>query len=222
MCFTHDSVGLGEDGPTHQPVEQVVSLRTIPNIIVIRPADANETVEAWRIAMMQPKTPVLLILCRQKLPVIDQNKYGSARGVEKGAYILSESDKAPELILIGTGSEVPLVMKAQEALKKEGIQARVVSMPSWELFEQQDQAYQHEVLPPSIRKRLAVEAGSPIGWHKYVTDEGSTVSMNRFGLSGPGEEVMEYFGFSVDNVVKQAKAVLKGQTPGLEKKEVLS
>lgn len=222
FVFTHDSIGLGEDGPTHQPVEQVVSLRTVPNIIVLRPADANETVEAWRIAMTQPKTPVVLILCRQKLPVIDQQKYGSARGVEKGAYILSESEKTPELILIGTGSEVSLVMKAQETLKKEGIEARVVSMPSWELFEQQDQAYQHEVLPPSIRKRLAVEAGSPIGWHKYVTDEGSTISMNRFGLSGPGEEVMEYFGFSVDNVVKQAKAVLKGETPGMEKKEVLS
>ncbi len=223
LVFTHDSVGLGEDGPTHQPVEQIVSLRTIPNIIVIRPADANETVEAWRIAMTQSKTPVLLILCRQKLPVIDQSTYGSAReGVEKGAYILSESDGVPELILIGTGSEVPLVMKAQEELKKQGIQARVVSMPSWELFEKQDQAYQHTVLPPSIRKRLAVEAGSPMGWHKYVTDEGSTVSMNRFGLSGPGEEVMAYFGFSVDNVVKQAQAVLKGQPPGLEKKEMLS
>ena len=222
FVFTHDSIGLGEDGPTHQPVEQVVSLRTIPNIIVIRPADANETVEAWRIAMTQPKSPVLLILCRQKLPVIDQKKYGSARGVEKGAYILSDSDETPELILIGTGSEVSLVMKAQEKLKNQGIQARVVSMPSWELFEKQDQAYQHSVLPPSIRKRLAVEAGSPIGWHKYVTDEGSTISMNRFGLSGPGEEVLEYFGFSVDNVVEQAKAVLTGHPPGLERKEVLS
>lgn len=222
FVFTHDSIGLGEDGPTHQPIEQVVSLRTIPNIIVIRPADANETVEAWRVAMMQPKTPVVLILSRQKLPVLDQSKYGSARGVEKGAYILSEADGDPDLILIGTGSEVSLVMKAQAELKKEGVRARVVSMPSWELFEQQDKAYQHKVLPPAIRKRLAVEAGSPIGWHKYVTDEGSTISMNRFGLSGPGEAVMEYFGFSVDNVVKQAKAVLKAKAPGIEKKEVLS
>ena len=223
FVFTHDSIGLGEDGPTHQPVEQVVSLRTIPNIIVLRPADANETVESWRVAMMQPKTPVVLILSRQKLPVLDQEKYGSARGgVEKGAYILSEADGTPELILIATGSEVSLVMKAQEELKKQGIRARVVSMPSWELFEQQDQQYQHEVLPPSIRKRLAVEAGSPIGWHKYVTDEGSTISMNRFGLSGPGEEVMAYFGFTVDNVVKQAKAVLTAKAPGIEKKEVLS
>jgi transketolase len=224
FVFTHDSIGLGEDGPTHQPVEQVVSLRTIPNIIVIRPADANETVEAWRVAMTQPKTPVLLILSRQKLPILDQKKYGSARqGVERGAYILSEAEGGkPELILIGTGSEVSLVMKAQEELQKQGIPTRVVSMPSWELFEKQDQAYHHEVLPPTVKKRLAVEAGSPIGWHKYVTDEGTTISMNRFGLSAPGEEVMAYFGFTVDNVVKVAHTILQGQPSGIEKKEVLS
>lgn len=222
FVFTHDSIGLGEDGPTHQPVEQFVSLRTIPNIVVIRPADANETVEAWRVAMQQPKSPVVLILSRQKLPVIDQSKYGSARGLEKGAYILSEAEGTPQLILIATGSEVSLVMNAQAELKKQGIEARVVSMPSWELFEQQDQAYHHEVLPPSIRKRVAVEMGSPIGWHKYVTDEGTTVSMNRFGLSGPGEEVMAYFGFTTENVVNVAKAVLEGQPEGIEKKEVLS
>ncbi|QJW91528.1 transketolase [Spirosoma taeanense] len=222
FVFTHDSIGLGEDGPTHQPVEQVVSLRTIPNIVVIRPADANETVEAWRVAMTQPKTPVVLILSRQKLPVLDQTKYGSARGVERGAYILSEAEGTPQLILIGTGSEVSLVLNAQEELKKQGIQARVVSMPSWELFEKQDQAYHHEVLPPTIRKRLAVEAGSPIGWYKYVTDEGTTVSMNRFGLSGPADEVMAYFGFTVENVVSTAKAVLEGRPEGIEKKEVLS
>ena len=222
FVFTHDSIGLGEDGPTHQPVEQFVSLRTIPNVIVLRPADANETIEAWRVAMMQPKTPVILILCRQKLPVLDQSKYGSARGLEKGAYILSECEGVPQLILIATGSEVSLVMDAQAELKKQGIAARVVSMPSWELFEQQDKSYQHQVLPPAVRKRLAVEAGSPIGWHKYVTDEGTTISMNRFGLSGPGEEVMAYFGFTVDNVVKKAKSVLKGNPEGIEEKEVLS
>ncbi|SOD83268.1 transketolase [Spirosoma fluviale] len=223
FVFTHDSIGLGEDGPTHQPVEQVVSLRTIPNIIVLRPADANETVEAWRVALQQPKTPVVLILSRQKLPVLDQEKYGSARGLEKGAYILSEAEGGiPDLILIATGSEVSLVLEAQTELKKQGIRARVVSMPSWELFEKQDQAYHHEVLPPSVRKRLAVEMGSPIGWHKYVTDEGTTVSMNRFGLSGPAEEVMAYFGFTVDNVVKTAKTVLEGNPEGIEKKELLS
>lgn len=223
FVFTHDSIGLGEDGPTHQPVEQYVSLRTIPNIVVLRPADANETVESWRVAMTQPKTPVVLILGRQKLPVLDQSKYGSARGgVEKGAYILSEAEGTPQLILIATGSEVSLVLKAQEELKKQGIQARVVSMPSWELFELQDQAYHHEVLPPTIRKRVAVESGSPIGWHKYVTDEGTVIGMNRFGLSGPGEEVMAYFGFTVENVVEKARNVLQGQPEGIEKKEVLS
>lgn len=222
FVFTHDSIGLGEDGPTHQPVEQVVALRTIPNIVVIRPADANETVEAWRVAMQHPKSPVVLILSRQKLPVIDQTKYGSARGLEKGAYILSEAEGTPQLILIATGSEVSLVLSAQAELKKQGIEARVVSMPSWELFEKQDQAYHHEVLPPSIRKRVAVEMGSPIGWHKYVTDEGTTVSMNRFGLSGPGEEVMAYFGFTTENVVDVAKAVLDGNAQGIEKKEILS
>ncbi|MEZ0612256.1 transketolase [Fibrella sp. WM1] len=222
FVFTHDSISVGGDGPTHEPVEQLISLRAIPNIIVLRPADANETVEAWRLAMQTPKTPVLLILCRQELPILDQTKYSPARGLEKGAYILSEADGEPELILIGTGSEVSLVLKAQAELKKQGIAARVVSMPSWELFEQQDQAYHHEVLPPSIRRRLAVEAGSPLGWHKYVTDEGTTISMNRFGLSGPADEVLAYFGFTVENVVEQAKKVMAGQPGGIEKKEVLS
>lgn len=221
FVFTHDSIGLGEDGPTHQPVEQYVSLRTIPNIVVLRPGDANETVEAWRIAMTQPKSPVVLILGRQKLPVLDQTKYGSAReGVQKGAYILSEPDEAPQLILIATGSEVSLVMKAQEELKKQGIPARVVSMPSWELFEQQDEAYQHKVLPPTLRKRLAVESGSPIGWHKYTTDEGTVLGMNRFGLSGPGEEVMAYFGFTLENVVAKAKSVLENRPDGIESKQI--
>ncbi len=223
FVFTHDSVGLGEDGPTHQPVEQVVSLRTIPNIIVLRPADANETAWSWRVAMTKTKSPVVLILSRQKLPVLDQTKFGSAQGVERGAYILSEAEGGdPQLILIATGSEVSLVLKAQDELNKQSIRARVVSMPSWELFEQQDQAYQHNVLPPALKKRLAVEAGSPIGWHKYVTDEGTTISMNSFGLSGEGEAVMAYFGFTVENVVEKAKGVLAGQPEGIQKKEVLS
>ncbi|MBO0951237.1 transketolase [Fibrella forsythiae] len=222
FVFTHDSISLGGDGPTHQPVEQLISLRAIPNIIVLRPADANETVEAWRVAMQTPKTPVLLILCRQELPILDQEKYAPARGLEKGAYILSEAYETPQLILIGTGSEVALVLKTQDELKKQGIPARVVSMPSWELFEKQEQSYQHEVLPPSIRKRLAVEAGSPLGWHKYVTDEGTTISMNRYGLSGSADDVLAYFGFTVENVVDSAKKVLAGQPEGIEKKEILS
>ncbi|UOR06466.1 transketolase [Hymenobacter aerilatus] len=223
FVFTHDSIGLGEDGPTHQPVEQIIGLRTVPNLIVLRPADANETVESWRIALTQAETPVALILSRQKLPVLDQETMGSAReGVAKGAYILKDADNGqPELILIGTGSEVSLALEAQEKLTQEGVAVRVVSMPSWELFELEKPEYQHQVLPPTVRKRIAIEAGSPIGWHKYVTDEGTTISMNRFGESGPGEEVMAEFGFSVDNVVKQARELLKGNDVGIEKKEVL-
>ena len=224
FVFTHDSIGLGEDGPTHQPVEQTAALRTIPNIIVLRPADANETIESWRVAMTKPASPVVLILSRQKLPTLDQKKYGSAReGVAKGAYILSEAEGGkPQLILVATGSEVALAMKAQQELQKQGIAARVVSMPSWELFEQQDKAYQQQVLPPSVRKRVTIEAGSPIGWHKYAGDEGTVISMNRFGESGPGEEVMAYFGFTVDNVVEKAKALLEDKPAETEPKEVLS
>ncbi|MBC6609922.1 transketolase [Hymenobacter sp. BT507] len=223
FVFTHDSIGLGEDGPTHQPVEQVIGLRTVPNLIVLRPADANETVESWRIALTQAETPVALILSRQKLPVLDQSTMGSAReGVAKGAYILKDADNGkPELILIGTGSEVSLALEAQEKLAQEGVAVRVVSMPSWELFELEETDYQHKVLPPNVRKRIAIEAGSPIGWHKYVTDEGTTISMNRFGESGPGEEVMAEFGFSVENVVNQARELLKDNDVGIEKKEVL-
>jgi transketolase len=221
--FTHDSIGLGEDGPTHQPVEQVTALRTIPNIIVLRPGDANETVEAWRVALTKPKSPVVLILSRQKLPIFDQTTMGSAReGVAKGAYILKEADGEPQLILIATGSEVSLALKAQEQLAGEGVAARVVSMPSWELFELQDKAYQETVLPPTVRKRVTIEAGTPIGWHKYATDEGTVISMNRFGESGPGEVLMERFGFSVKNVVEKAHTLLQDAPAETEKKEVLS
>lgn len=224
FVFTHDSIGLGEDGPTHQPVEQVAALRTIPNIVVLRPADANETVESWRIAMTTPKSPVVLILSRQKLPILDQQKLGSAReGVAKGGYILSEAEGGqPELILIATGSEISLAMKAQTELQAQGTATRVVSLPSWELFEKQDKAYQQQVLPPAVRKRVSIEAGSPIGWHKYVTDEGTSISMNRFGESGPGEDVMALFGFTVANVVKQAQWVLAGQPAETEPKQVVS
>ena len=224
FVFTHDSIGLGEDGPTHQPVEQVAALRTIPNIIVLRPADANETVEAWRIALTTPKSPVVLILSRQKLPVLDQSRFGPAReGVAKGAYILSEAEGgAPALILLGTGSEVALALEAQQQLQAEGVPTRVVSMPSWELFERQPKAYQQQVLPPAVRKRVSIEAGSPMGWHKYVTDEGTVIGLNRFGESGPGEEVLALFGFSVENVVRQARWVLAGQPADDEPKQLVS
>jgi transketolase len=208
LVYTHDSIGLGEDGTTHQPVEQLISLRSIPNITVIRPADANETAQAWRIAITHKDGPVVLVFTRQGLPIIDQDKYAKATGLEKGAYILSDSEKGPDVILIATGSEVTLILQAQEKLKAEGINARVVSMPSWELFEKQPESYKELVFPKAIKKRLAVEAGSPLGWHKYVTDEGDIIAMHGFGESAPAEELFKEFGFTVDNVVNKAKALL--------------
>lgn len=205
--FTHDSIGLGEDGPTHQPIEQVTSLRATPNLTVIRPADANETAEAWKLAMQKMKGPVALILTRQKLPVLDQSRYAPAGNLRKGAYVLSEADGQPEAILIATGSEVQLALAAQEVLAGEGRSVRVVSMPSWELFEEQDEAYRNEVLPPAVTKRLAIEAGVTFGWYKWVGCSGGVIGIDRFGLSGPGEEVMNYFGFTVENVVARAKAL---------------
>jgi transketolase len=213
--FTHDSIALGEDGPTHQPVEHMTALRAIPNLTVIRPADANETVEAWRVAMQRMKGPVALILTRQKLPIIDQSHYAPATNLTKGAYVLSEAAGTPDLILIATGSEVQLALGAQEVLQGEGIGVRVVSMPSWELFEGQDLSYRDAVLPPAVRKRVAIEAGVTFGWYKYVTHEGAVVGLDRFGDSGPGEEVMQVFSFTVENVCNQARSVLqRGSTKG--------
>ena len=208
MVYTHDSIGLGEDGTTHQPVEQLIGLRTVPNITVIRPADANETAQAWRVAIKHNEGPVAIVLTRQGIPIIDQEKYGKAKELEKGAYILSDSDGEPDIILLATGSEVHLILEAQEKLKEDGIKARVVSMPSWSLFDKQSAAYRESVLPKHIRKRLAVEAGSPVGWLKYVTDEGDVLGIERFGESAPGDEVMKEYGFSVENVVKRSKALL--------------
>ena len=209
FIYTHDSIGLGEDGTTHQPVEQLISLRSIPNLTVIRPADANETAQAWRVAIEHLNGPVVIVLTRQNLPVIDQQKFTKATELEKGAYILSDSNKAPEVILMGSGSEVSLLMDAKEKLAAESIAARVVSMPSWELFEKQDAAYKESVFPKQIKKRLAVEAGSTIGWHKYVTDEGDIIGMTTFGESAPAEELFKLFGFTVENVVARAKALLQ-------------
>jgi transketolase len=208
FIYTHDSIGLGEDGTTHQPVEQLIGLRSIPNMTLIRPADANETAQAWRVALEHSGGPVALILTRQGIPVIDQEKYTNASELEKGAYILSESEKSLQIILIATGSEVQLILAAQLKLKEQNIAARVVSMPSWELFEKQEDSYKEKVFPKALRKRLAVEAGSTLGWHKYVTDEGDIIGVDRFGESAPGEEVMKEYGFSVENVVKRAKALL--------------
>ena len=210
FIYTHDSIGLGEDGTTHQPVEQLISLRSIPNITVIRPADANETVQAWKIALQHKGGPVVLVLTRQTIPVLDPDQYKPA--VEKGAYVLSDPDGLqPEVILIATGSEVALIVKAQGLLLKEGIPARVVSMPSWELFEQQSDAYKEEVFPKNLKKRLAVEAGSPLGWHKYVTDEGDVLGMTRFGESAPAPDLFKEFGFTAEHVAEKAKALLTGR-----------
>lgn len=208
FIYTHDSIGLGEDGTTHQPVEQLISLRSMPNLVVIRPADANETAQAWRVTLEHSGGPVALILTRQKLPVIDQEKYGKATGLEKGAYVLTGGDKTPDIILIATGSEVSLILQAAEQLESEGITTRVVSMPSWELFDKQDADYKESVLPKASRKRLAVEAGSPIGWLKYTTEDGDVIGITKFGESAPGEEVMKEYGFSVENVVRRAKGLL--------------
>ena len=202
--FTHDSIAVGEDGPTHQPIEQIASLRAIPGLTVIRPADANETVEAWRYILTHQE-PTALILSRQNLPVLEQRP--KAGDVSRGAYILADSDKTPSLILIATGSEVALALKAWQQLTAEGIAARLVNMPSWELFEAQPQSYRESVLPPTVRKRLAVEAGSPQGWERYVGLDGAILGMTGFGASGPGETVMKNFGFTVENIVKKAKAL---------------
>ncbi len=208
FIYTHDSIGLGEDGTTHQPVEQLISLRSIPNITVLRPADANETAQAWRVALEHTTGPVCLVLTRQALPILDQTKYGSAQNVEKGAYIVSDCEGDAQVILLATGSEVSLIIKAQEQLKTEGISSRVVSMPSWELFEKQDAEYKNSVLPKHIKKRVSVEMASTLGWHKYVTDDGFAIGLDRFGESAPAEVLMEEFGFTVANVVAKAKFVI--------------
>lgn len=208
MVFTHDSIALGEDGTTHQPVEQLIGLRTVPNMTVIRPADANETAQAWRVAIELQDGPVCIVLTRQGIPIIDQKKYAEAKNLEKGAYILSDCEGEPDIILMASGSEVQLILAAQEELKNNKIEARVISMPSWNLFDKQSAAYKAEVFPKNIRKRLAVEAGSSVGWMKYTTDDGDVLGIEKFGESAPGEEVMKEYGFTVENVMKRANHLL--------------
>jgi transketolase len=209
FIFTHDSIGVGEDGPTHQPVEHLAALRAIPGLIVIRPCDANETAVAWRVAIESRRRPVALIFTRQEVPIIDRERYASAEGLLRGAYVLADtSGKKPELILIGTGSEVNLIITAQQKLSEEGIAVRVVSMPSWELFDAQTQEYKDAVLPPSIPARLAVEAGVSLGWCKYIGDRGKILGLDRFGVSAPGKIAFEKFGFTVDNIVAHAKNLI--------------
>jgi transketolase len=207
--FTHDSIAVGEDGPTHQPVEHIASLRIIPGLRVIRPADATETAEAWKAALRSQSNPTALILSRQKLPVIDRTTYASAEGLAKGAYILSDNGAKPDIILIATGSEVHLALAAQTQLKEKGIFARVVSMPSWELFEETDQEYRDTVLPPDVSARLVVEAAISMGWERYAGAKGRVIGMIGFGASAPGGILMEKFGFTAENIVQKAMKLLE-------------
>jgi len=214
--FTHDSIGVGEDGPTHQPVEQLPSLRAIPGLITIRPADANEAVEAWRVIMRLQHQPVALVLSRQAIPVFDRTRYAAASGLAQGAYVLADAEGGrpeggrPDVILIGTGSEVSLCVEAFERLTAEGIRARVVSMPSWELFEQQTQEYRDAVLPPEVTARVSVEQASTFGWERYVGPTGTRIGMMSFGASAPLKELQKKFGFTVDHVVEAARGQLAG------------
>jgi transketolase len=205
--YTHDSIGVGEDGPTHQPIEQLSALRLIPGVTVLRPGDANETAEAWRVAITS-KNPVALALTRQNLPTLDRAQYASASNVAKGAYVLLDSDKTPELILLASGSEVSLAVDAAQQLRQEGVAVRVVSVPSQELFEAQSAEYKESVLPKSVRARIAIEAASSMSWQRYVGLDGDTITLDHFGASAPAKILFQKFGFTVENVVEKAKALL--------------
>jgi transketolase len=209
--FTRDGIGLGEDGPTHQAVEQLAGLRAVPGLVVIRPCDANETAAAWRVAIGLRNRPVALVLTRQNVPTLDRSQFAPAEGLRRGAYVLAEApNHKPNLILIATGSEVSLAIAAQQRLLQERrIHARVVSMPSWELFDVQPQEYRHEVLLPSVRARLAIEAGATQGWCRYVGDQGDVIGVDRFGASAPGAVVMREYGFNGENVCQRALALLE-------------
>jgi transketolase len=209
FVFTHDSVGLGEDGPTHQPIEQLASLRAMPNLVVLRPGDANEVVEAWKIIAQLQHGPAVLVLTRQAIPTFDRTKYAAASGTAKGAYILADAPGGkPEVILMATGSEVSLCVDAYEKLKAEGVQARVVSMPSWEIFEQQDAAYKESVLPAAVTARVSVEMAATFGWERYVGLKGRKIGMHRFGASAPLKDVLKFFGFTVDAVIAEARKAI--------------
>jgi transketolase len=207
--FTHDSIGLGEDGPTHQPIEQLPALRAVPNTIVLRPGDANEVVEAWKVAVQTSHGPTLLVLSRQAVPTLDRTKYAPASGLTKGAYVLADAPGGkPDVILMGTGSELSLCVDAAEKLKAEGVQARVVSMPSWELFEKQDQNYKDSVLPPSVTARVSVEMSMPLGWERYVGPKGQMIGMHSFGASAPWKDLQKHFGFTTDAVIAAARKTI--------------
>jgi transketolase len=204
--LTHDSIGLGEDGPTHQPIEHLAMVRATPGLMVLRPADANEVLEAWKVVMQFQHEPALLVLTRQAVPTLDRTKYAPASGVARGAYVLADAPGSkPEVLLLATGSEVYLCVDAFERLSKEGIKARVVSMPCWEIFEKQDQAYRETVLPPGIKARVSVEMATTFGWSRYVGPSGHSIGMHSFGASAPLKDLQKHFGFTVDNIVAAAK-----------------
>jgi transketolase len=208
--FTHDSIGLGEDGPTHQPVEQLASLRFIPNLTVIRPCDANETAEAWRFALKHEKGPVALALTRQGLPILDRSKYPAASELSKGAYIIKDAETAkPDIIFIATGSEVFIALQSKEMLEDRGIDARVVNMPSWELFDMQPEDYRQHVLPPDVQVRVSLEAGSTLAWHKYLGTRGCAIGIDHFGASAPSDVLYEKFGMTAQKVVEKALDILR-------------
>ncbi len=206
--FTHDSIGVGEDGPTHQPIEHLAALRAIPNLDVFRPGDANEAAMAWKHALQTTDRPVLLALTRQNVPTLDRTKYAAAEGALRGGYVIRDCDQTPEIILIGTGSELQHCIAAAETLANDGVAVRVVSLPCWELFDRQDEKYRSDVLPPAVTKRVAIEAGVAQGWDKYVGPHGATITMSSFGLSAPGDAVMEHFDMTADGVLKAARSLL--------------
>jgi transketolase len=209
--FTHDSIGLGEDGPTHQPIEQLASLRAIPNLVTLRPGDANEVTQAWKVALARRHAPTALVFSRQNVPTLDREKFAPASGLENGAYVLADlGDGDPDLILMASGSELALIVSAGQQLAQEGFKVRLISFPSWELFAVQDQVYRDAVLPPQVHARLAVEAGSPQGWHRWVGDQGAVIGVDGFGASAPYQVLFERMGFTVENVVAQAHRLLDG------------
>jgi transketolase len=219
FVYTHDSIGLGEDGPTHQPVEHFAALRAIPNLLIIRPADATETAYAWKFILQYREGPVALLLTRQNLPVIDRTKFAPAEKLAKGAYVLIDADPSrptngraeagkPDVLLLATGSEVSVAVDAYNKLTAEGIKARVVNMPCWELFEKQSKEYRDSVLPPEVKARVAVEAGVELGWHKWLGEKGQFVGMSTFGASAPGKVCFEKFGITADAVIAAAKKLL--------------
>jgi transketolase len=215
FVFTHDSIGLGEDGPTHQSVEHLAALRAIPNLALIRPCDAHEVREAWRAALLRENAPTAFALSRQKVALIDRKKFADAKGLHKGGYVLADAENksgrstSPKLILIATGSEVGLAMQAREKLNRSGIPTRVVSMPCWEFFDEQNAKYKESVLPSKVKARLSIEAGVSLGWAKYVGDAGDTLAVDKFGASAPAEDVFKDYGFTVENVIRKAKKLIR-------------